>query len=165
MGLTAAGGAAWGVTRLGMMYHILARRSVSAAPALQRLVDHQAKQVKVSPPRARVCVFNRPLALTYGLRRPTLLFSTWLLENLDQRELEAVVAHELAHVARHDYLVVWLATILRDAFFYLPVCRAAYRQLQTEKEFACDDFAVGLTRRPLALASALAKVWQHSLGG
>ncbi len=52
-----------------------------------------------------------------------------------------------------------------DAFFYLPTAHIAYRQLQGEKELACDDLAVGVTKRPLALASALAKVWNYALGG
>ena len=57
-------------------------------------------------------------------------------------------------------LVIWFATVLRDAFFYLPTSRVAYHQLQHEKELACDDLAVGVTHWPLALASALAKAWQ-----
>jgi beta-lactamase regulating signal transducer with metallopeptidase domain len=91
------------------------------------------------------------------------LLSTWMVEHLDRRELEAVLAHELGHVARRDYLVIWLATVLRDAFFYLPTSWAAYRQLQHEKELACDDAVVGTTHRPLALASALAKVLLHAV--
>jgi hypothetical protein len=54
--------------------------------------------------------------------------------------------------------------VLRDAFFYLPTSWAAYRQMQREKELACDDLAVSLTERPLALASALAKVWRETAG-
>lgn len=56
-----------------------------------------------------------------------------------------------------------MATVLRDAFFYLPTSRAAYRLLQHEKEVASDELAVTATNRPLALASALAKVWQQAL--
>jgi hypothetical protein len=88
-----------------------------------------------------------------------------MVEHLDEAELEAVLAHEVAHTARRDYLVAWLATVLRDAFFYLPAGRVAYRQIQEEQEPACDDLASGVTRRPLALASALVKSWQPSLGG
>jgi Zn-dependent protease with chaperone function len=75
-----------------------------------------------------------------------------------------VLAHELGHAARRDALVVWLATVLRDAFFYLPTSRLAYRRLQADKELASDELAVYATGRPLALASALAKVWQQALG-
>jgi len=84
------------------------------------------------------------------------------VEQLDQQELEGVLAHELKHVARKDYLVVLLATVLRDAFFYIPTSWIVYRQIQREKEIICDDLAVEATHRPLALASALAKVWMHA---
>ena len=113
----------------------------------------------------RLYASTRPLALSCGLWRPTVLLSTWMIDHMDAQELESVLAHELAHAARHDYPVVWLATLLRDAFFYLPTSRAAYRTLQADKELASDDLAVGATQRPLALASALAKVWEQALGG
>ena len=54
--------------------------------------------------------------------------------------------------------------MLRDAFFYFPTSRAAFRQLRHDNELASDDLAVAATRRLLSLASALAKVWQQTLG-
>jgi beta-lactamase regulating signal transducer with metallopeptidase domain len=105
------------------------------------------------------------LALTFGLQRPTIMLSRWMVEALDSKELESVLAHEVGHVSRGDFLATWMATILRDAFFYLPTSAAAYRQFQYERELACDDLALRATGRPLALASALAKVWQHGLSG
>jgi len=82
-------------------------------------------------------------------------------EHLDNEELEAVLTHELIHLSRGDYLMNWVAIMLRDAFFYLPTSWRAYDQLSHEKEMACDDLVVNVTRRPLVLASALAKVWLH----
>src|SRR5260221_452291 len=96
-------------------------------------------------------------------RSPAFLPSPWMDRHLDHPELEGVLAHELEHVGRRDYPVMWLATVLRDAFFYLPTSWAAYRQLSHEKELVCDDLAAGSTHRPLALASALAKVWQDAV--
>jgi hypothetical protein len=52
---------------------------------------------------------------------------------------------------------------LRDAFFYLPTTNIVYRQMKQEKELACDERVAGTTRRPLALASALTKVWLHAV--
>ena len=165
MGLVALGGLGLGVVRLVLMYGVVARRGMPAGPRLQALADHLAERLRAPRPRVMLCASHRPLALACGLRRPTLLLSTWMVDHLDRRELESVVAHELGHVARRDYLVIWLATVLRDAFFYLPTSQAVYRQLQHEKELVCDDLAVGATDRPLALASALAKVWQQAIDG
>ena len=94
-----------------------------------------------------------------------MLLSTWMVEQLDQRELEAVITHELAHVARRDTLVLWVGRMLRDAFWYLPTSRTAYHLLEQEKELACDDLAVTVTQRPLAMASALTKVWLQAVDG
>ena len=163
MALIALGALGLGLARLALMAWFVARQKGAADPELQALTESLAQRLNAPYPRVLLCVGNRPLALTYGLFRPTVLLSTWMLEALDRRELEAVLAHELEHIARRDYLVTWLATILRDAFFYLPTSRIAYRQLQGEKELACDDLVVSATRRPLALASALAKVWLYAV--
>ena len=165
MALMALGGLGLGLLRLLLMGRVVARRALPADPELQELVNQLADRIGTARPGVRLCAYDRPLALTCGLWRPIVLVSTWMTAHLDRRELEAVVAHELGHVARHDYLVIWLATVLRDAFWYLPTSWIAYRQLQHEKELACDELAVSATARPLALASALAKVWQHAVAG
>lgn len=165
MGLVALGALALGLLRLVLLNRVVARRSVVAPAEFQAVVARLADQLGGQRPRVLLCVYDRPLALVCGLWRPTVLVSTWMVERLDRRELESVLAHELAHVARRDYPLVWLATTLRDAFFYLPTSWAVYRQLQHEKELACDDLAVRATNRPLALASALAKVWQDAVSG
>lgn len=162
-GVFAIGAIGLGVIRLVLMTRVITGSGAFASPELQMLADSLAQQLNTAPSAVLLCVYDRPLALTCGIFRPTVLLSTWMVEHLDRRELEAVLAHELQHVARRDYLVIWLATLLRDAFFYLPTSQVAYRQLQHEKELACDDLAIGATQRPLALASALAKVWQHAV--
>ncbi|MHB8732077.1 MAG: M56 family metallopeptidase [bacterium] len=164
MGAGVLGSIAWGLLRFGLVSWTLTRGTIAADPDLQARAEHLARRLGVPRPCVRVSVSPRPLALGWGLRRPALLLSTWMLEHLDAHELDAVLAHELGHAARHDALAVWLATVLRDAFFYLPTSRLAYRQLQADKELASDELAVGVTERPLALASALAKVWQQALG-
>ncbi len=163
MGGIAFGALSMGVVRLTLMAWVVGRKGTAAGDYLQARVDGLADQLEAIRPRLLLCVYDRPLALTYGPWRPTILLSTWMVDHLDRHELDAVVAHELGHVARHDYLVIWLATVLRDAFWYLPASWVAYQQLKLEKEFASDDLAVRATRRPLALASALTKVWQHAV--
>lgn len=163
MGLVALSGLSLGLVRLTLMTRLVNRNSKPVSPELQALAGDLSEQLGVTRPRVLLYAYDRPLALTLGLRQPTILLSTWMVKHLDQRELEAVLAHELGHMARRDYLVIWLATMLRDAFCYLPTSWIVYRQLQREKELACDDLAISATNRPLALASALAKTWQDAV--
>jgi Zn-dependent protease with chaperone function len=163
MGGVALGALGLGILRLILITRFVTCRALFTHATVQTYADELARQLDENPVRVRLVVTDRPLALACGLRNPTILLSTWIVEHLDRRELEAVLAHELAHVARRDYLMGWLATMLRDAFFYLPTSWIAYRQLQQEKELACDDFTVCVTQRPLALASALAKVWLRTV--
>jgi Zn-dependent protease with chaperone function len=162
MGMMAAAGLLSGIVRLALLQHTIALRGQCAGPWLAGGMTRLAHAAGTPAPAVRVVAQDRPLALTYGMHRPTILLSTWMLAQLDEQELTAVLAHELGHVLQRDYLVVWLATILRDAFWYLPTSRLAYRWLQQDKEPTCDDLAIHLTARPLALASALAKVWRHA---
>ncbi len=163
MAAVALGGLALGLMRLALMSRLFAQRGIPAQPELQALAERLAAYLGAPRPRVLLVALERPLALASGLRQPSILLSTWTLDHLDRQELEAVLAHELGHIARRDYLAVWLATVLRDAFCYLPTSWAAHRQLQQEKELACDDLAVQITGRPLALASALTKVWHPAL--
>lgn len=155
----------YGAVRVLFMQLTLGRKGAAAEPWLQEVAGSLADRLGAPRPSVLVCHYERPLALTYGLFRPKVLLSSWMTENLDAQELEGVIAHEVGHVARRDYLLGWVATVLRDAFFYLPASRRAHRRLRQDNEPACDDVAVALTGRPLDLASALAKVWQGAAEG
>jgi beta-lactamase regulating signal transducer with metallopeptidase domain len=165
IGVVVVGACLFSLLRVFLLVHTIAQRGIYSSSQVQQQAD--ALALRVGPlrqaPRIRLCASDRPLALTYGVFRPTILLSTWMLLHLDQQEREAVLVHELGHIARRDYLLVLIATLLRDAFFYLPTSRMAYQQFQREKELACDELAVRTTRRPLALASALTKVWLHAV--
>lgn len=151
----------FGGVRLVLMKRLMQRRESIVDPTLQVSVNRWASRRGIGSVRVRLTRSSHPIALLYGMRQPTVLLSTWMVHHLDAAELEAVVAHELEHVSRRDYLINWCALMLRDAFFYLPTSRMAYRQFCQEKELACDDQVVSMTQRPLALASALTKVWLY----
>ncbi len=116
MGLVAVGALGLGLIRLVLMAQVVACSNGMTDPELQALTNDLAKPLGLARPRVLLCIYHRPLAFTSGVFRPIILLSTWMVEHLDRRELEAVLNHELEHVARHDYFVTWLATVLRDAF-------------------------------------------------
>lgn len=87
-------------------------------PQLAGAVDRLVQQFGCGRPTVAVTDRQAPLAMTTGLSSATLVVSTGLLELLDEDELEAVVAHELAHVANRDAAVmtaVALPMVVADA--------------------------------------------------
>jgi beta-lactamase regulating signal transducer with metallopeptidase domain len=161
VGSNIVGALGLGLGRLVLTKRVMKQQEVITDPDLQALVDQFAQQSDLPRMCLQLVRSDRPFALLYGIRRPTMLLSTWMIDHFDPQELEAVLMHELVHVRRRDYLLNWVALLLRDAFFYLPTSRIAYRQLHHEKELASDDLVAQSTKRPLALASALTKVWLY----
>jgi Zn-dependent protease with chaperone function len=151
------------LVRLLLVWVTTAKSTFAASRPLHHRAYVLARQLGVRAPRVRLCSSLGPIAFTYGWFRPTLVLSRWMVRTLDEQELETVLAHELAHHARRDPLLIWWALLLRDAFCYLPTSRLAYRQLRDAQELACDDLATEVTGQPIELASALTKVWLHRL--
>ena len=77
-----------------------------------------------------------------GYLRPAILLPVGVLAELPPSQLEAIIAHELAHVRRHDFLVNLLQTLVETVFFYHPVVWWISRQIRNERENCCDDLAV-----------------------
>ncbi|MFN2416384.1 MAG: M56 family metallopeptidase [Pyrinomonadaceae bacterium] len=91
-----------------------------------------------------------------GHLRPVILIPAGALLGLTPRQLEAVLAHELAHVRRYDYAVNLLQTAAETLLFYHPAAWWLSRRVRAEREHACDDAAVEATGDVLLYARALA---------
>jgi hypothetical protein len=65
---------------------------------------------------------------------------------LTLEQLEALLAHELAHILRHDYLVNMLQTVIEALLFFHPAVWWVSRRVRDEREKCCDDMAVALCR-------------------
>ncbi|HZL84306.1 MAG TPA: HEAT repeat domain-containing protein [Candidatus Krumholzibacteria bacterium] len=79
-----------------------------------------------------------------GWLRPVLLVPASALTGLDPRQLEMLLAHELAHVRRHDYLVNILQMLVETMLFYHPATWWVSRHMRAEREHCCDDVAIDL---------------------
>jgi Zn-dependent protease with chaperone function len=90
--------------------------------------------------------------------RPKILISEDLIESLDVEELQAVIAHEMAHIKARDVQVVASAGFLRDVVAWNPFAHLAYRSLARNRELEADRRAAELTGDPLAVASGLVKM-------
>lgn len=93
-----------------------------------------------------------------GWLRPVILVPASALAGLSPQQLEAILAHELAHVRRHDYLVNLLQTVVETLLFYHPAVWWVSAQVRRERENCCDDLAVAVCGDRLGYARALANL-------
>jgi bla regulator protein blaR1 len=91
-----------------------------------------------------------------GWFKPLVLLPPSIIAGLPARQLEMVLAHELAHIRRFDHLVNLFQAIVETLLFYHPVVRWVSRRIRIERENACDDLAVAVTDNRLAYVEMLA---------
>jgi hypothetical protein len=90
-----------------------------------------------------------------GWLRPVILLPVGALTGLTVQQLEAIIAHELAHIRRHDYLINLLQTVIETLLFYHPAVWWVSRRIREEREHCCDDLAVSVCGDALSYARAL----------
>jgi hypothetical protein len=113
------------------------------------------------PPRlrGRTLVLDDPVPCSYtiGFLRPAVVVSSGLFQSLDRDEVEAVLAHEEAHLAARDNLVLLVAQTVSMTFVLVPGVRLSFARLRRAQEMAADDFATRRTGDCLVVASSLQK--------
>jgi bla regulator protein BlaR1 len=97
-----------------------------------------------------------PSPVVLGYFKPLILLPVSVLSGLAPAELEMILAHELAHIVRRDYLFHLLQSVAETVFFYHPAVWYLSAVLHAERENCCDDLATQLTGSPQLLARALA---------
>jgi TonB family protein len=90
-----------------------------------------------------------------GWLRPVVLIPASCLTGMSAMQIEAILAHELAHIRRHDYLVSVMQSVIETLLFYHPAVWWVSRQVRRERECCCDELAVAVGGDRLAYARAL----------
>jgi uncharacterized protein involved in exopolysaccharide biosynthesis/beta-lactamase regulating signal transducer with metallopeptidase domain len=93
-----------------------------------------------------------------GWLRPVILLPLASVAGLSPEQFEAILAHELAHVRRHDYLVNVFQCVVETLLFYHPVAWWISRSVREEREHCCDDLVVKVCGDRVAYARALASL-------
>ena len=95
------------------------------------------------------------IPMVVGYLRPMILLPTCVLTGLSAKQLDALLAHELAHVRRHDWLVNAFQVLAETLLFYHPAVWWISRRIRQERENCCDDLAVSLIGDETAFARML----------
>ncbi len=110
---------------------------------------------------AHTMVVARPSLFSPKLGKEVLVVKRPLVDVLDDEELEAVLAHEFAHIEELDARFRPYFEVLARVYFFDPLVGATRRYVRRVQEYGADDRAVEVTDAPEALARALVKVAEY----
>jgi len=136
----------------------LARTGEPPGTPLLDTVSRVARRMNVARPVRLFLSTAADSPAVIGFLRPAILVPSASLLNLSASQLEAVLAHELAHIRRHDYLANLLQTIAETLFFYQPAVWWVSARIRDERELCCDDLAVEVCGDAIGYARALTQL-------
>lgn len=136
-----------------------------AHPELQRRLDALAERFGIGRGvRVRVLA-NIQSPITAGWLKPIIMIPASLATGMPADLLEALLAHELAHVKRMDYVVNLVQNLVETVLFYHPAVWWISRQVRAEREKIADDLAASHLGEPRRLARALSELEKMQFSG
>ncbi len=148
--------------RLGVSWwrvQAMARRNaIEADDVWQRAAARLARALGLERPVRLVVSSAVDVPSVVGWLKPVVLIAVSSVSGLTTEQLEMVLAHELAHVRRHDFLVNAIQSVVETLLFYNPFVWWISRQIRIERENCCDDLAVSVCGDAVAYARALAQL-------
>ena len=151
--------------RIALGWRMAARlRRASAGPAplaWQHALEELMQRMRVTAPVRLLASSVATVPAVIGWLRPIVLLPVETMIGLPMEQVRALLAHELAHVLRHDYLVNILQSMAEALLFYHPAVWWISNQIRAERELCCDDLAVEASGDALVYAIALADLDSH----
>ena len=128
------------------------------AEGLTQGVEALARRLRVSRPvrLAQSALVEVPTVI--GVLRPLILLPATAMTGLSAEQLDAILAHEIAHIRRHDYFINLIQTVIETLLFYHPAVWWLSGKIRQERENCCDDIASGLCENPIRYAEALVRM-------
>ncbi len=145
---------------LGGWRFVVRLRSTSHPASIdwQQTLEWVATRVGVTQ-RTRLLVSSVvDVPTVLGWLRPTILIPVEFLTGLSFEHITALLAHEMAHIRRYDYVANFLQGIIESILFYHPAVWWVSQQIRAERELCCDDLAVAITGDAFIYAKALAEL-------
>ena len=124
---------------------------------LMSQLDSLLRRSRTSVTRLKILVSDQlPSPVAFGFLRPTIVIPISLVTKSPPLLLEAILAHELAHIRRHDYLVNLGQHVIETLLFFNPAVWWISHQIRSEREACCDSDAAKLIGDEIDYAGALA---------
>ena len=113
------------------------------------------QQLELSKPIRLLINAHIDTPMVVGCLKPAVLIPLSALTGLNQEQLMAILAHELAHIRRHDFFVNILQRCVESLLFYHPGVWWMSARIRVEREHCCDDVAVRMCGDRRAYVQAL----------
>jgi beta-lactamase regulating signal transducer with metallopeptidase domain len=136
------------------------RRSLEAPEALRDIFQAWVSASGVRRPVRLLVSAQIASPMATGFLSPAVILPQPLLTEFRDRELDHVLLHELAHVARRDDWSNLVARALNALVGLHPVAAWVLRQVERETELACDDWVVSMTGEARPYAASLARLFE-----
>jgi beta-lactamase regulating signal transducer with metallopeptidase domain len=129
-----------------------------AEPNLLAMLEQQVDRMRLRVTPAIAICRRITVPIVVGIVKPIILIPASLATSLTLQQLEALLAHELAHIRRCDLLVNMLQRLIEATLFFHPAVWYVSRRVSIEREHACDDFVVSSGWRKSDYAAALVRM-------
>jgi beta-lactamase regulating signal transducer with metallopeptidase domain len=163
VGLWIVGVVAQAIRQCGAWLHVQRwRRGVAVDdPTWLAILAAVADRLRIRRAVRLLCSTQVDGPAVLGLMRPVILVPLALLNDLSAQQAQAILAHELAHIRRLDYVMNLMQTAIETIFFHHPAVWWISAQIRRERENCCDDIAASICGGAVAYAGALLKLEEH----
>ncbi len=128
------------------------------------MVEQVASRVGISK-KIALRISDRVFSpFTRGVIRPLIFLPLSIVTHLNRPELETILAHEIFHIRRNDFLTNTFLIICDAIFFFNPFARVLINVCRKEREHACDDLVLAAGYERQVYAQALLQLGKYSAG-
>jgi len=146
----------WGVRWRRVAARVHAASDITGGPVLQAL-----RRVNSDAPGLRLVSSAHAIEPgVFGIITPVLMWPDGIAEHLSAAQVEAILAHEVAHVRRRDNLAAMVHMTVEALFWFHPVVWWIGARLVDERERACDEDVVGRGTAPDVYAESILRTCQ-----
>jgi len=125
------------------------------APGVAKIFESVRERLGLRRPIRLLSHARLDSPIVVGWLRPVVLLPISLVSGCTPDQLSAILAHELAHIRRHDFVVNILQRCVESLLFYHPAVWWLSKRIRAEREHCCDDIAVRFCGSRKVYAEAL----------
>jgi bla regulator protein blaR1 len=135
----------------------LVRGATAPGPEWQARLERMRQRFELSRPVRLLVSAQVATPMLIGWIKPVVLLPLSMLSGFSTHQIELIIAHELGHVRRWDYLANLFQVVVETTLFYHPVVHWISRDVRNARESCCDDLVLSLAKgNPIAYARTLA---------